>query len=142
MVGMAKLEPHRSSLSSLPVTAQEPSPRTVAAPPPPRKCCACGAADVVQRLQHSREPNDELTEEHSVTIDIRFLKSAAEFTLRHKAKGWRLKKFQARDAMERFICRTCLIGLREMEREHRRKVDQELKSQQAGDSYYLAVCGE
>lgn len=114
----------------------------MAAPLPSRKCSECGADDIVQRLQHSREPNDEQTEEHSVTIDIRFLKSAAEFTHRHRAKGWTLKKFQGRDAMQRFICRACLIGQREMQREMKRKRDQELRSAVQGDSYYLAVCGE
>lgn len=136
-----KLEPNRPSLS---LPQREPriaEPNSVAAPPP-RVCSCCGAADVVHRIEGSYEPNGVATEEHSVTIDIRFLKTAAEFTARLKSKGWRHKKFQGRDAMERFICRVCLIGQREMQREHKRKIDQELKSQLVGDSYYLAVCGE
>lgn len=137
-----KLEPNRTNLSSLPAMREPQRQPALTAPSPQRICSSCGADDVVHRVEGSREPNDAPTEEHSVTIDIHFLKSAAEFTPRMRAKGWRLKKFQGRDAIERFICRICLIGQREMQREHKRKIDQELRAQQAGDSYYLAVCGE
>lgn len=81
-------------------------------------------------------------DEHFITIETRWLKSAQEFTVRHKARGWRMQLFQGRHSMERFICLPCLIGQDEMQREHKRKIDQELKSQLVGDSYYLAVCGE
>lgn len=152
MAGMAKLEPNRTSLSStanppenlmasrgsIPTTLNETQSST---PVPSRVCCACGAKDLVTKV-NTYEPNGEQTEEHSVTIDIRFLKNPSEFTPRMRVQGWRLKKFQGKDAAERFVCRACLIGQREMQHEFKRKTMQELKAQTVGDSYYLAICGE
>jgi len=135
-----KLEPSRLSLA-LPIAARGPLQPPPAAIPPQRKCSACGADDVIHRREGHYEANAEPVEEHLVTIDIRFLKTPAEFTPRNRAKGWTLFKFQGRDAMKRFICLPCLLGQREMQREQKRKREAEL-NQTHGDSYWLAVCGE
>jgi hypothetical protein len=89
-VRSTKLEPNRSSLSfaaappKVLAAKREPVSSTLnemqgSAPVPSRVCCACGAKDVVSRT-NGWEANDEPFDEHSVTIDIRFLKTAAEFT--------------------------------------------------------------
>ena len=96
---------------------------------------------MIHRREGQYEPNADPVDEHSVTIDIRYLKTAAEFTARNRVKGWTLFKFQGRDAMKRFICMPCLLGQREMQSEQKRKRDVELNQAQ-GDEYYMAVCGE
>lgn len=141
-----KLEPNRTSLSSAPVVPTKryaweglSVSQTLTANPP---CVSCGAADVVHIVEGSYEPNAEQTREHLVTPDIQYLKSLAECTVRNRAQGWKPLTFQGRPAMQRFICRPCLIGKQQMHHEHKRKVSEELKGSMQGDSYYLAVCGE
>lgn len=101
------------------------------APITPRICSVCGCPDCVLNAEG----------EHRVTIELRYLKSRGEFTPYLEARGWRYRKHQARDAMERFICRRCLIATREMSHEFKRKREKELGAKNF-DPYYLAVCGE
>lgn len=56
-------------------------------------------------------------------------------------RGWRHKIHQGRNAMERWICRPCLLSRTEMGEEFRRKREREL-GKTNHDPYYLAVCGE
>lgn len=79
--------------------------------------------------------------EHHVTIELRYLRSRQECTRNMEAKGWRHRIHQGRDAMERFVCRVCLMATREMSREFQRKRTKEL-GMKNHDPYYLALCGE
>lgn len=135
-----KLEPGRETLSGLPF---QPPP---IAPPPvkvgPRTCSACGVADVTQRIEGYFDERGETRIEHLVTIELRYLKKPEELTAYLKSKGWRGKKHQGRDAMERFVCRPCLIAQREMSQEFSRKRSKELRSSSNTDSYYRTLCGD
>ncbi len=65
-----------------------------------RVCSQCGAQD-----------RDLGAGEHLVVPEIRYLKSAEDFTpsRRGGTRGWSERVFQGRPAMERMICRPCLV---------------------------------
>lgn len=105
-----------------------------------RKCAMCGIPDVVQMWDDSPE--------HSVTVELRYLTAANEEVAKQKitpylvSRGWRYKYHLGRFAMERDICRACLIAHKELEDEFKRKRTNEMKSSMQSDSYYLALCGD
>ncbi len=107
----------------------------------PRVCSVCGCQDVATVVEGETDSLGRKRIDHLVTIELRYLKSAAECTPHRQLKGWRPKTHQGRHAMERFICRPCLVATQEMSREFRRKRDRELGAKNH-DPYYLAVCGE
>jgi hypothetical protein len=100
----------------------------------------CGTPDVVQLIDDAPD--------HSVAVELKFLVAANEQVARQQitpykaARGWRYKFHLGRFAMERDICRGCLIAHQEIEREFSRKRTQELKSSMQSDSYYLSLCGD
>lgn len=106
----------------------------------PRKCAMCGVLDVVQTW------NDEPM--HSVSIELRYIAAANEEVAKQKithyltSRGWRFRFHLGRFAMERDICRACLVAHKELEAEFKRKRTNELKSSLKSDSYYLALCGD
>jgi hypothetical protein len=101
----------------------------------------CGCADKVTILENETDPRGNKRVEHSVTVELRYMKERADCTPGLEARGWRYRLHQARHAMERFICRRCLMATREMGEEFRRKRTKEL-GMKNHDPYYLAVCGE
>lgn len=137
-----RLEPSRTTLSSRPFERVKPVAPAVVSPAPTRKCCACGKEDVVHILQGQYDERGEPLIDHSVTLDLKYLKKPEEFTPRMQAKGWKYRIWQGRPAMERFICIPCLEGQREMQREFRSKLANERRSSVHGDSYYMALCGD
>lgn len=110
--------------------------------PAPRRCALCGAEDVVHNLEGHYDATGEAVVEHSVTIQVKFLKSRDQFRGWELQRGWKYKVFQGRPAMERNICRPCLIGSQLMNKEFERKKDQELRSKNSSDSYYATLCEE
>jgi hypothetical protein len=106
-----------------------------------RICSVCGCQDKLAIIEGDLDARGQKRIEHFVTIELRYLKDQAECTPAKKAKGWRARIHQGRHAMERFICRVCLIATREMSEEFGRKRSKELGVQNH-DPYYLAVCGE
>lgn len=135
-----KLEPGRTSLSGRPEFLK-PAPVQMSAPVPiERKCCACGLKDVVHLIEDQPE--------HSVTIELHFLKAENEQQARKlvtpylASRGWRYKFHLGRHAMERDICRPCMLAHNELEQEFKRKRTNELKSNLNSDSYFLALCGD
>lgn len=137
-----KLEPGRTSLSGRPEFLRAALPVQTSAPAvlAPRKCCACGTADVVQLIEG--EPD------HSVAIELRFIAAQNEeqakkqITPYLKTRGWRYRFHLARHAMERDICRPCLIAHEEIEREFKRKRSSEINSSGNAESYYAVLCGD
>jgi hypothetical protein len=106
-----------------------------------RVCSVCALPDRVSAVEGATDQFGDKRIEHSVTIELRYLRSRQECTPSHEAHGWRYKLHQARHAMERFICRRCLIATQEMAKEFRVKRQKEL-GMKNHDPYYLAVCGE
>ena len=106
----------------------------------PRKCCMCGVTDIVHLIEG--EPD------HSVAIELKFLKAANEHVAKQQvngymaARGWRYKCHLGRHAMERDICRPCLMAHDELASEFSRKKSNELRASAHSDSYYLALCGD
>lgn len=134
-----KLEPSRASLSGRPEFLRPPAPvQTSAIPLGPRFCASCGVEDVV----HLAHEEGGTRVEHSVTIELRYLKKRDDYTPRLQAQGWKPRIHQGREAMERFMCRPCIAGHEEMDKEFRQKRATELRSNQQRDTYYTAVCGE
>lgn len=142
---MQKLEPERNSLSgysvkretSLSATALISSVKQASAEV--RRCSVCGCAD--QTVESGEvDPLGRKKLDHLVTIELRYLRRKEDLTLYLKNKGWRYKLHQARDAMERFICRPCLREVTEMERDWARKRDGERR--QNFDNFYGVLCGE
>ena len=134
-----KLEPGRTSLSGRPEFLRPAVVQTPAIAPRARKCSMCGVSDIASEMEG--EPH------HSVTIDLRWIPAkneaeAKQQVLGRASRGWRYKFHLGRYAMERDICRPCLIRHQEMEQEFKRKRSNESKSSMQSDSYYLAVCGE
>jgi hypothetical protein len=101
----------------------------------------CGCPDQVSAAVGELDKLGNQRIEHRVTIELRYLKSQDECTAARRAHGWRYKLHQARHAMERFLCRPCLIATQEMSKEFGSKREKELGKQNA-DPYYLALCGE
>jgi hypothetical protein len=107
---------------------------------PLRSCSACQKPDVLLMIED--EPF------HTVTIELRFLEAPNKAVAEQKitrylaAKGWRYKWHLGRHAMERDICRECLLRYLEVEQEFRRKKTNELKGSMNSESFYLALCGD
>jgi hypothetical protein len=84
--------------------------------------------------------------EHSVTIELRFLRAHSETEARRQIsqylvnRGWRYRMHQARHAMERFICRPCLRQVTEMQRDWERKAQNEKRDNV--EDYYQLICGD
>jgi hypothetical protein len=136
-----RLEPSRSSLSGRPEFLQAPKVQTSAPVVRKRKCSSCGLADVAQDL------SGELS--HSVTVELRYIDGVqneqaarAKITPYLAGRGWKYKFHLGRFAMERDICRACLIAHTEMEKEFAQKRSRELKSGTQADAYYMALCGD
>lgn len=135
-----RLEPNRVNLSGLPFAPPAP------VPPPikieARKCSACGIADVTQAVEGYFDERGETRIDHLVTIELRYLSKPEELTSYLKSKGWKYRKHQGRDAMERFVCRPCMNAQREMSQEFSRKRSKEMRSSSNHDTYYRALCGD
>jgi hypothetical protein len=101
----------------------------------------CGLPDRVSVVEGASDRFGDKRIEHAVTIELRYLRSRQECTASHEAHGWRYKLHQARPAMERYVCRRCLIATQEMAKEFRVKRQKEL-GMKNHDPYYLAICGE
>ena len=106
-----------------------------------RVCSVCGCRDVTNIVEGEADNFGEKRIEHLVTIELRYLRSQQEFTPNRAARGWRHRIHQGRNAMERFVCRPCLIATQEMSKEFRQKRSRELGIKNH-DPYYMAVCGE
>jgi len=106
-----------------------------------RACSVCKLPDSISAPEGEFDVLGRKRVEHTVTVELRYLKSRSECTPLLESKGWRHKIHQGRDAMERFICRPCLMAKTEMRKEFQRKRDKELGAKNY-DPYYLAVCGE
>lgn len=131
----------RSSLSGRPEFLQPAvAVKAPAVPVGPRICCACKQADIVQIVDDAPH--------HSVTLELRWIGALNEAQARQKIsgylaqRGWRYKFHLGKHAMERDICRECLMRHREIEREFKRKKSNELKSSSNSESYYMALCGD
>lgn len=142
---MQKLEPDRSSLSGYSVKRETSSSATapISSGKPVsvevRHCSVCGCAD--QTVESGEvDPLGRKKLDHLVTIELRYLKRKEDLTPYLRNKGWRYKLHQARDAMERFICRACLREVTAMERDWARKRDGERR--QNVDNFYGVLCGE
>lgn len=107
----------------------------------PRICSVCRRSDVASVVEGETDARGNKRIEHLVTIELRYLKSQDECTANRQTHGWRYRIHQGRHAMERFVCRVCLIATREMAQEFDRKRSKELGAKNH-DPYYLAVCGE
>lgn len=135
-----KLSPGRTSLSGRPEFLRPAVVQTSAPAPVQRKCCLCGLLNVAHLIDG--EP------QHTVTIELRFLTAQNEAQAKEKvtpylaSRGWRYRYHLGRHAMERDICRACLIAHQEIGREFQRKKSNELKANNNSDSYYLALCGD
>ena len=101
----------------------------------------CGCPDRITTVEGEFDVRGNKRIEHQVTIELRYIKDRQHCTLNLEAKGWRYRLHQARHAMERFVCRPCLIATQDMAGEFRRKREKEL-GQKNHDTYYLAVAGE
>lgn len=128
-VAQASIAPKDRSVSIAPVKSV------------PRTCSVCGCADHLTAVEGDLDPRGNKRIEHRVTIELRYLRQREDFTAHLQVRGWRYKLHQGRHAMERFVCRACLIATQEMGREFRLKRQKEL-GMQNHDPYYLAVCGE
>jgi hypothetical protein len=130
----------RASLSGKPEFLRPAPVVQTSAPVLRRKCCMCGKPDVVQTIEG--EPD------HSVAVELKFVTAANEdvakamVTPRMAARGWRYKLHLGRHALERDICRVCLLAHREIQHEFAAKRSSELKSSTQSESYYLALCGD
>jgi hypothetical protein len=134
-----KLEPGRTSLSGRPDFLKPQAPlQTVLPELEPRKCVSCSCDDVV----HQVHAEGDVKYEHKVTLEMRYLAKAEDLTPYLASKGWKARILQGRPAMQRFICRPCLIGHELMQKEFNRKRAKELRSSLNHDTYYTAVCGE
>lgn len=107
----------------------------------PRMCSVCGCPDQASIVEGQANNIGQPLVEHLVTIELRYLKSPQECTPNRQAHGWRYRLHQARHAMERFVCRKCMIATREMSQEFGRKRNKELGDKNH-DPYYMAICGE
>ena len=135
-----KLSPERTSLSGRP-DFLKPDPVQMSAPAPKQRiCCMCAVPDMAQMVEG--EPH------HSVTVELRFIQAENEAQAQQKvtgylkARGWKYRLHLGRHAMERDICRGCLIRHAELEKEFSRKKSNELKASHYSESYYLALCGD
>lgn len=123
------------------VLPREPQLQPTAANSRPRRCTKCGLEDLVTAVQGEYDIAGAPRLEHRVTIELRYLAKKEQCTPYLQLSGWRPKIIQGRPAMERFICRPCLNGGREMEREWAQKRAKELKSGGKNhDDFYLAIC--
>lgn len=101
----------------------------------------CGCPDYLTANEAEQDQYGNTLYEHNVGYELRWLKAPADCTPNLKARGWRYLVTQARHAMERDICKPCLLATQEMSREFRRKRSKEI-GEGTSDPYYLAVCGE
>jgi hypothetical protein len=102
-----------------------------------RRCSVCGCGDQTLESGES-DPLGRKKVDHLVTIELRYLRRKEDLTLYLKNKGWRYKLHQARDAMERFICRPCLREVTVMERDWARK--REGEREQNTENFYQLLC--
>lgn len=131
-------------MSSVDLASIAPKDRSVSiapAKPVPRVCSVCGCPDHISIVEGEADSRGNKKIEHFVTIELRYLRSRQECSPRFEAKGWRHKVHQGRNAMERFVCRPCLIATQEMSKEFGRKRAKEL-GMKNHDPYYLAIAGE
>lgn len=134
-----KLEPSRPTLSGRPEFLRPQAPlQTSAIVQAPRRCASCNCEDVISAVHEDGGQRVE----HSVTIELRYLKKLDDCNSYLRSKGWRPRLHQARPAMERFLCRPCIVGHEIMEKEFRQKSARDRKSNVNQDGYYMAVCGE
>ena len=136
----SKLSPGRTSLSGRPEFLRPAPVQTSPVVAAPRQCCMCGLLDVAHLVEG--EPH------HTVTVELKFLTAQNEAQAREhvsgylKTRGWRYRYHLGRHAMERDICRACLMAHQEIGKEFARKRSNELKSHMQSDSYYRALCGD
>lgn len=135
-----KLEPGRASLSGRPDFLRPAPVEKAPVVPKQRKCCMCQIPDVMHLVDN--EPH------HTVTIELRWIEAQNEAQAQQKitdylkARGWHYRFHLGKHAMERDICRSCLVRHQEIEQEFRRKKKEELNSSSNSESYYLALCGD
>jgi hypothetical protein len=105
----------------------------------------CGVLDNPHAVEGEYDNRGDKKIEHSVTIELRYLTAMSQLTGYLKSKGWKPAHgsgvHQGRSAIERQICRACLLSRQEMEREFKRKRDREVGLKNH-DPYYMALCGD
>jgi hypothetical protein len=100
----------------------------------------CGVGNVAHLLHGEME--------NSLESELKYLtaqnkeQAQAMITPYLASRGWKYRYHLGRHAMERDICKPCLEGCREMEREFAQKRSRELKSGSQADAYYMAICGD
>jgi hypothetical protein len=134
---LVMLDPGRTSLSGRAVSNVQPP----AAKGEPRRCCICSVEDQATPIDGEFDSMGRPKIEHLVTIELRYLKANTEAEARKLIRPpWKYRLHQARQAMERFVCRPCLRETAVMERDWTKKGAAEKRRN--NQSYYGVLCGE
>ena len=105
--------------------------------PATRKCSLCGCEDVVTNTGQTDEVGREKIH-HLVTIELKYIRRPEDLTAYLRSRGWKYRQHQGRHAMERFVCRPCLINRGTMERDWTKKCAGDQASKK--ETHYQALC--
>ena len=103
-----------------------------------RECSVCHVPDAPTRHV---DLDSEWIDDHSVTVELRWLKKKDEVSPQDKARGWKLYQglFQGKPAMQRFICRPCLNSQTIVRKDFEKKAASELRKVN-DQGFYAVLC--
>lgn len=97
-----------------------------------RRCSQCQCRD---KKIYAAGAIDEAKPEHLVTIELRFV-DGKEISSKQARAGWTYRLYRGRHAMQRYICRGCLIEAEFMDHEwaNARRRHLRIEQEQKGSS--------